>query len=498
MKSHSTTSATRAIDRVSRSALPLLPLVLDNVPPELVTVLKQEGVPYVRATDPRARGAFVLFDSRLGPIRPLRFGQMAIDLRRLTGPEGDPLDTLRDEGSASHRFHVGGLTFSEEIARVDRREQRRRVIDRLRERIEDLGGVWVTVSPFPFPYRSALNLRIDYDRYQADDFAATLDGIKGHEEATSHFVCGAAYERQPDALHRLAGLDVGSHGYHHHTYRSEDENYQNICRGIDVLRAAGIEPSGFAAPGGRFHRGLLNALERLGVGHSSEFGLAYDDLPFLPGRSDVLQIPIHPVCLGLFLEAAAAGGKPTMGDTQRAVQTAVDYFRQTARAKYRAGEPVFFYGHPTGRLGRFPQVLGALFDTADGFAAVWQVSLTRFAEWWRQRAGIRLTVEREGAGYLVRAEGRPRRFRPAIEYWRGHLAARMPLEENVVRFSPSALAYEQRTTPPLVRPVPIDRPEGIRSRIRRWIDWEQETPVDEICPTGWRNWAKRTLRKLRT
>jgi len=498
MKPHIQTSATRAADHVSRSSLPLLPLVLDKVPPELVTVLAQEGVPFVRATDPWGRGRFVLFDSRLGPIRPLRFGQMAIDLRRLHGPEGDPLEALRDEGSARHRFEIGGLTLSEEIARVDRREQRRRVIERLRQRIEELGGVWVTVSPFPFPYRSALSFRIDYDRYQADDFAATLAGIAGHEEATSHFVCGAAFESQPEALRRLAGLEVGSHGYHHHTYRTEEENHQNIRRGIDVLRREGIEPSGFAAPGGRFHRGLLRALERLGVGHSSEFGLAYDDLPFFPAQSGVLQIPVHAVCLGLFLEAAASGGKPSVRATQRAVQTAVDYLRQTARAKYRAGEPVFFYGHPTERLGRFPQVLGAVFDTADGFAAVWKTTLGRFADWWQQRGKIRLSVEREGAGYLVRAERRPRRFPPAIEYWRGRLVARMPLERGVVRFSPSALAYEQRTAAPLVRPIPLDRPEGLRSRIRRWIDWERETPADEIPRTSWRNWAKRALRKLRS
>jgi len=498
MKPHLRPSSTRAIDYVAGSALPLLPLVLDKVPPELVTVLAQEGVPFVRATDPFQRGRFVLFDSRLGPIRPLRFGQTAIDVRRLGGPEGDPFEALRDEGSARHRWEIGGLALCEEIARIERRELRRRVVGRLRERIEQLGGVWLTVSPFPFPYRSALNFRIDYDRYHEGDFAATLEAVSGNERATTHFVCAAAYEGQPEALRRLAGLDVGSHGYHHHTYRTEEENYENVRRGIDVLRRAGIEPSGFASPGGRFDRGLLAALERLGVGHSSEFGLAYDDLPFLPARSDVLQIPVHPVCLGLFLEAAASGGKASVRATQRAVQTAVDYFRQTARAKYRAGEPVFLYGHPTERLGRFPQVLRAVFDTADGFAAIWKTTLGRFADWWRDRSGVRVSVEREGSGYLVRAEKRPRRFRPAIEYWRGHLVARMPLERDVVRFAPSALAYEQRTAPPPVRPAPVDGPAGLRSRIRRLIDWERETPVGEIHRNGWRNWAKRALRKLRS
>ena len=38
------------------------------------------------------------------------------------------------------------------------------------------------------------------------------------------------------------------------------------------------------------------------------------------------------------------------------------------------GEPVFLYGHPTGRLGRYPEVLRAVFETVDGFGAVWKTT----------------------------------------------------------------------------------------------------------------------------
>ena len=40
----------------------------------------------------------------------------------------------------------------------------------LRNAIERCGGIWLNLAAFPFPYRSALNFRIDYDRYdpQAD------------------------------------------------------------------------------------------------------------------------------------------------------------------------------------------------------------------------------------------------------------------------------------------------------------------------------------------
>ncbi|HUT13305.1 MAG TPA: hypothetical protein VMY42_22650 [Thermoguttaceae bacterium] len=476
---------------------PLLPLILDDVPPGLVRALAQEGVPFRKRTTADSEGRFVLFDSRRGPCRSLSRGQVAIDVDALRdGSRPDPMEALMDERSARHQWQIAGLRVSEEIATVDRRELRRQILGRLRERLEEVGGIWLCVGAFPFPYRSAVNFRIDYDQYDAEDFDATLDAVAGEESATSHFVNAAAYLGHDAALGRLRGLDVGSHGFRHHTYATETENLDNVRRGIKTLEALGFEPSGFAAPGGRFNRALLAALEALGVGHSSEFGLAYDDLPFFPHGSNVLQIPIHPVSLGIFLETVPAEGSQHAA-IQQAVRAAIDHFRQTARSKYRAGEPVFFYGHPTGRLGRYPQVLRAFFDTANEFGAAWKTTLSEFARWWRTRASVRLSVCRQGEQFAVTVAEKPNEYRVAIEYWHGRHVARMPLVGPVVRFSPSALAYENRGVRPDVQPVRIDPAEGLRGRIRRWIDWERETPIEEIGKGSWRNWAKRALRRLR-
>ena len=260
----------------------------------------------------------------------------------------DPFRALVDERAALHQWQVGGLSIIEEIAAVDKRAVRRSVLDALRVWIEEQGGVWIRLAAFPFPYRSAFNFRLDYDHYDPDDFSSTLDTIAGSESGTSHFVNGAAFASSGDALTRLRGLDVGSHGFWHHTYRTVEENLRNVGRGIETLRSARIEPSGFVAPHGQFNRTLLIALETLGVTHSSEFGLAYDELPFTVGSGAVLQIPIHPICLELFLEAVAASN-PARDD---AVRWAIDYYRELIRLRYQAGEPVFLYGHPTGRRGR--------------------------------------------------------------------------------------------------------------------------------------------------
>ena len=476
-----------------------MPLILDDVPRGLTQVLAQEGVPFRSRMAGSAKGRFLLFDSRRGRCPTLLPGQMAIDVDRLRDAfEGDPFEQLLDETAERHQWNVAGLVVSEEIARVDRRAIRRRLIEKLRARIEQAGGVWLCVGAFPYPYRSAVNVRIDYDRYDEQDFYTLMQVIDGEHHATSHFVCGAAYEPHPSALARLRGLDVGTHGYHHHTYLTESENLRNIRRGMETLAAAGIEPSGFAAPHGRFHRGLLAAMESLEIGHSGEFALAYDDLPFFPYGGTVLQIPVHPICLGLFLDTVQGDGPRRIAATQQAVRTAVDYFRQVARQKYHAGEPVFLYGHPTGRLGRYPQVLRAVFDTVGEFGAAWKVTCTRFADWWRHRATVRLTVVRRDDQFVVKTESLPREFRMAIEYHRGRHVARMHLDHEVLRFSPTALAYENLSPRPTFQPVRVDAAHTLRSHVRRVIDWEKETPPEEIPLVNWRNLAKRVLRQFRS
>jgi len=487
---------------MANERLPLLPLILDDVPLGLRQALAQEGIPTAERRPGPPAGRFLLFDSRRGLGEPPAAGQIGIDVSRLRqGFREDPFDALVDEHSARSAWKIGGWTLAEEIARVDKRAVRRRLLEKLRERIEKAGGVWLRISAFPFPYRSAFGLRIDYDEYDPADFDATLGAIAGQEGATSHFVGGAAYERAPEALARLRGLDVGSHGYRHHTYRTAEENLANIGRGIEVLRAAGIEPSGFAAPHGRFHRRLLLALETLGISHSSEFGLIYDELPRFVAPGNLLQIPVHPVCLGLFTEAARReaerSSRPADALVDAAVDRAVDYFRETIRSRYHGGEPVLLYGHPTGRLGRHPRVVRAVFEAASGCGVLWKTTFSEMNGWWRGRARVRLTVTRDEGQYVVVANRTAPGYRLAIEYFRARHVAVIPLTGHVVRFSPSALAYQTRGEPPSVRPVRVDRPQGLRGRIRRLIDWERVTPIEEISGGGWRNWTKRTLRRFR-
>jgi hypothetical protein len=175
---------------------------------------------------------------------------------------------------------------------------------------------------------------------------------------------------------------------------------------------------------------------------------------------------------------------------------AVEYFQEVARTKYRNGDPLFFYGHPTGRKGPSTEVLRSVLAMAGDFAALWKTTMSGFAAWWQVRSGVHLTVFREGGDFIVESDQKAIEYLIGVEYWRGRHVALMPLREQRLRFSPAALAYEVRRGLPDSRPVRIRQSDGWRAHLKHVIDWERVTPVEEIVPNNWRNMAKRALRLL--
>lgn len=477
---------------MTHAELPVLPLVLDRAPFELLRALEQEGIPYCEHGPGAPAGRFVLASSRAGCAHPLHAGQCLIDLDELLEILGeDPWRELADTRSRRAQWNVGSLPVQEEVALVDKRAVRRRFMAVLREAIERRGGVWLKLASCPFPYRAAFCLRIDHDDYFAEDFHRLLHALRGQERAVSHYVCAADFVRHPEALARLRGWHVGGHGFHHHTYPDFEQNLRNIRRGWQVLERSGLQPNGFVAPHGRYPAALADALRELGVTHSSEFGLAYDDLPFEPRRDGVLQVPVHPVCLGVVLEAAV-----TCGMTPQAViEPAIRYFEHWIEQRYQEGEPVNLYDHPTGRWGRYPQVVRAMLAAAKDCGLLWRATLAEQAAWWRERNKVSLRVLRDGDEYVVFASGLPQRYQVAVEYWRGEHVAPMPLEQQVLRFSPTALAYQRRGARNRFQPVRVDRAEGLRGRLKRFLDWEKATPVDDIDASTVSGWMKKTLRR---
>ena len=117
--------------------LPVLPLLLSEVPRPLRVWLKQEGIAYRDHRSADAVGRFVLFDSQATPHPPLEAEQVAIDVDQLRTTLGsDPFDEWLETNVTRGLWMFGPLSVSEEIAEVDRRAVRQRALLVLRGIIE--------------------------------------------------------------------------------------------------------------------------------------------------------------------------------------------------------------------------------------------------------------------------------------------------------------------------------------------------------------------------
>jgi len=296
----------------------------------------------------------------------------------------------------------------------------------------------------------------------------------------------------PSVLADLRRVDTHSHGHYHVVYREAAANRVNLRRALDQLEAAQIQGSGFAAPHGRWNLGLNAELEATGCPFSSEFQVGYDDLPFYPWIgsrfSTVLQIPVHPICEGLFFDAGAEEFEPI-----------ANHLVAVIRAKINAGEPAFVYGHPERRLGRFPEIVTALAGSVAEESLTWKVSLSTFARWWKWRLGRSWSLVPKGdRGYQIQLEEWDGRYPLGLEILRDRHSALIPIEGPMTLLDPSELAYERRE-PPYSLPtcLPRRRDLGWKSVVKRALDWETVTPLEDLPTVTFRSRIKRELRAWR-
>lgn len=476
------------------SSLPLLPLVLWDTPPGLERILYQEGVSFVHgdvnAASLRA-GRFVLCDSRRTPGWRLRAvlsnDQVAVDIDALRrGWAYDPFTALLDTRAGQVCWEIEDFLVRERVCRRDAAQIRRELTARLRDRIRTLGGVWARIAPFPHPYRSAFNLRIDLDETNAEDYFRFARARAPLADCTSHFVSTAAYGHVPVVLADLRAHDTHSHGHHHVVYRDSAANLANLERAHRILTDAGIHSQAFAAPEGRWNRGINSALEAIGYAFSSEFQVGYDDLPFFPWRGErfsrVLQVPIHPICEGLFLNAGASDGRAATRHLCRVVD-----------GKIQAGEPAFVYGHPERRLGRHPEVISELAGLLRAKSLVWRTTLLEFARWWLWRGERTWSLRRHQDQLEIQCENWNSRYPIAIEIDRGTHVASVALGGPRTSIADRGLVFERahrRFDSAHGKPAPLAPRYLLRAVLHRLLDWETITPIGELpehnAPARWK------------
>jgi len=281
------------------------------------------------------------------------------------------------------------------VARVSRGEVRRLVANCLRFLLERKGLPYVHLAAVPGRAHSTFAFRVDTDFSPRRDLEAVARLADRLGMKFSWFVNVGAHKAHLDLFADLArqGHDIQLHCLRHTVSPDYKRNLDNFRRGKDAMADAGIAPVGVVAPFGEWNPELNRALERLDFEYSSEFCLAYDDLPFRPvveGRlSKVLQVPVHPICLGRLVAARA-----------NAAQMAA-YFRSVIDLQVARREPCFLYDHPE-PIARFSDLLADVLAYGKERCGS-ATTLTEFARWWQHRERLALTARMADKELEIRA-----------------------------------------------------------------------------------------------
>ena len=244
---------------------------------------------------------------------------------------------------------------------------------------------------FPEGEQTIFTFRVDSDAGTEQDVTELFELCKRNSIPTMWFLDTKSHQEWLGRFGTFADQDIGVHCYEHSTSVSYDRNEENFVRAVSLLEKNGIHPIGASAPFGTWNRAIARVFEHLGMSFSSEFSLDYDDMPFFPmidkRFTPVLQIPIHPICVGSMRRAGYND------------QEMLEYFRRIIDKKITEREPICLYHHPTHH--RWDVIEGAFrYLRSKNIRAL---SYSQYARWWRERNAHTAELEYDPNERTIRA-----------------------------------------------------------------------------------------------
>lgn len=299
---------------------------------------------------------------------------------------------LTTEGDTLRRFSLLS-DVTERIVAVDKHKIGRILIHMLRTAFQRRGLPYVHTWYYPGGAPSVFAFRIDVDNTFGANTTTIAEVASDIRLPIGFYVNKSLCEGQVQYLRGIgAPHEIGNHADVHNLFDTIEANVVNVesCRAW--LEQQGLQPGRwFVAPRGMWNGQLGLALERLDYEYSSDFGLAFDDLPFFPRSRDrhlsVLQIPIHPYSV----ERATAYAQEA-GLAEPDASNVLSYFLTTARHHLTNNLPIFFYSHPQHFGPMASEVLPELVAEIRHIG-VPITTLSRFGNWWRKRAEVVLQVD---------------------------------------------------------------------------------------------------------
>lgn len=226
---------------------------------------------------------------------------------------------------------------------------------------------------FPNGEKNIFAFRIDTDFGTREEIKSLYKLLEEYKIPAAWFIETRSSQNWIRLFNEFENQEIAYHCYRHKNFTSYKKDKDDFETGLKILRDAGINPNGYAAPYGEWNEIVGRLSNEFNFLYSSEFGFAYDALPFYPllnnSLSNVLQIPIHPISVGRLHWG---------GHTE---ENMIKYYFEVIDNKLFVNEPIFLYTHPfEKRLNVFKEVFKKIKEIN-----IPLLTLSEYAEWWRKR-----------------------------------------------------------------------------------------------------------------
>ncbi|MBI3861496.1 MAG: hypothetical protein HY290_06340 [Planctomycetia bacterium] len=392
--------------------LPDLPLMLAGTPRPVGELLREAGVPAEPLPDvplfASGTGRFVIFDSRntrsaARARRAASQGLSCIDVQSLL-PAASEADSLSLDHETEQLLAAESATA-------------RSFLDGLKAAVEQLGGAWVRIGDYPFPYQSAIAIGIQHHSEELADFSDIAAALP--RQAT-HFVSSRL---RADRLAHLAAAGPADLGWQITADDRESSSRRTVSHWATRLARfaeAGLCPEGILLDAPWKNAPRTNKLLELGLRYSCQIS------PGIACRADSRsRIPGDPAWIRFSTLALPPPER----------------FLEWVGEHYQSGCPLFL-ATTTERLDLVQELLNLSSD-ARRCSLMWQTSLGEFSRWWALRRQLRLRVWRTDTGHEIHATGDFGRFAWAVEIWRGQHRATLPLRTAEFVVPDDGLVYSQ-------------------------------------------------------
>lgn len=464
----------------------IYPILLRNVPAELKSLLSDAGVPFCETQQDNSIHLIEIHGDHKKnknetlnqtPRVVIRAGDLlenGVAWNALDQEACRPVLTL---------WREGGVKLTESLTCE---QLANKILARLKQKIVGHGFPWARFSPFPAGYSGVFNIRVDLDEPEPGDWRRVLDLLEPIEPAVTWFLSTQAAERQPVIYNWLAGRDVQSHGHWHHVHdRDRGLNRLNLRQAHDSLVKSGFSPMGFASPCGRMSHDLSAHLAELRYNYLAGIGGLCGNLPRLL-QDGIWRINALPVSEGLYLENEITNSDKV-----------IEGYLNIARRAMANDRPLFWYGHAERRLGRKPEILKELLHEIQGMKKLWHVRLGEYLAWLEERRKVEINIRLNDGKLEFNMQSGD--IEAAPELW-------IENERSRWRFVGESgsdyknIEFNDSLAEPIIAPEepeiePVIEPFQLKTRVKQWLDWERETPVEMLQSGPMHRRVKGFLRK---